>query len=264
MRLRIVFALLVVGLLAILAGCGADHATRPGLGAVRVSMTDAPARFDEVNIVVREVQIHRVGDGEAAWIEVRPDSESTYNLLELRNGVFTTLGFATDIPAGAYDQVRLVLGEGSNVVEDGVTHPLTTPSGLQSGIKLMGAFEVPAGGLVEIALDFDAARSVHVTGNGKHTLHPVIRLEQLTLTGSIHGDLDPATGAEVHAIMGADSVTTIPGPEGEFTLAALPEGTWSVAIDVASGFRDTTLTGVVVTRGQTSELGTITLTPESP
>jgi|SRR5262245_8574716 len=264
MRIRIAMFLLVIGVLAMLAGCGADQATRPGFGAVRVSMTDAPARYDEVNIVLREVDIHRVGDGEAEWISVRPDSEATYNLLELRNGVFVPIGFADDIPAGAYDQIRLVLGDGSNVVEDGVTHPLVTPSALESGIKLKGSFVVPAGGLVEVVLDFDAARSVHVAGNGKHLLHPVVRFEQLELTGGIHGVLDPATDAQVHATIGANSVTTIPGPGGEFTLAALPEGTYSVAIDVVAGFRDTTLTGVVVTRGQTTELDTLRLTPETP
>jgi len=217
----------------------------------------------EVNIVVREVHIHRAGDGDDAWLVVRPDSATTYNLVALQNGVFTTLGLAHDIPAGSYDQIRLVLGDGSNVVQDGVADPLTVPSGMQSGIKVKGSFDVPAGGTVDVIIDFDAARSIHDTGNGKHILRPVLRFEQVSLTGAIHGALDPATEAEVHAIMGADSVSTIPGADGGFTLAALPEGTYSVSIDVVAGFRDTTLTGVVVTRGHTTELGTITLTPET-
>ena len=63
------------------------------------------------------------------------------------------------MPAGHCTQIRLKLGAGSNVVVDGVTYPLTVPSGLQSGYKLVGEFDVPASGLVELALDLDAARS---------------------------------------------------------------------------------------------------------
>ena len=157
-----------------------------------------------------------------------------------------------------------MLGDGSHVVQGGARHALTVPSGQQSGLKAFGTFEVPSGGLVEVVLDFDAARSIHVTGNGRHMLKPVLRLEQISLTGAISGVLDPATDARVHAIMGPDSITTAPGPDGAFTLAALPEGTYDVSVDVVSGFRDTTITGVQVVRQQTTQLGTITLSPVAP
>jgi hypothetical protein len=157
---RTLASLLVLGLVTALAGCGSSHATRPGFGSVRVLMTDAPAAYDHVNIVVREVRIHRLGDGDDVWVVVRPDSATTFDLLELRNGVFTTLGFATGIPAGSYNQLRLVLGDGSNVVVNGATQPLTVPSGLQSGIKVNG-IEVPDGGMVEVVLtSMPAARSM--------------------------------------------------------------------------------------------------------
>jgi len=81
------------------------------------------------------------------------------------------------------------------------------------------------------------------------------------MAGAIHGDLDPATEAEVHAIFGPDSISTLPDVNGEFTLSALPAGVYDVAVDVAAGYRDTTITGVVVARGLTTELGVITLSP---
>jgi hypothetical protein len=265
MKIRFAAPLVILAVAAVLAGCGSDSGTKPGFGSVRVSLTDAPADYDQVNIVVREVRIHAAGegDGDGSWIVVRPDSESTYDLLELRNGVFVTLGFEDAIPAGSYDQVRLVLGAGSNVVIDGVTHPLVTPSGQQSGIKVNGGFEVIAGETVEIVLDFDASRSIHQTGNGKYMLRPVIRATQVATSGAIHGDLDPATDAEVHAIVGADTVRAIPDAEGLFTLSALPGGTYDVVVDVVAGYRDTTLTGVVVTTGHTTDLGVITLSPDT-
>ena len=265
MKSRIAAVLLLVFAVPVLAGCGdSDSSTEPGFGSVRVSMTDAPAQYDEVNIVIREVHVHQDGDGEdQGWVVVRPDSESTYDLLELRNGVFVTLGFEDVVPSGHYDQVRLILGDGSTVVVDGVTHPLVTPSALQSGIKVNGGFDVPDDGLVEVMLDFDASRSIHVTGNGTYMLQPVIRMMQSNMAGAIHGDLNPATEAQVHAVFGPDSVSTIPNENGEFTLSALPAGVYDVAVDVAAGYRDTTLTGVVVARGLTTELGAITLSPVS-
>jgi len=265
MKSRFAAVLLLVFAVPFLAGCGdSDSSTQPGFGSVRVSMTDAPAEYDAVNIVVREVRVHQDGAGEEqGWVVVRPDSASTYDLLALRNGVFVTLGFEDVAPSGHYDQVRLILGTGSTVVVDGVSHPLVTPSALQSGIKVNGSFDVPVDGLVEVTLDFDAAQSIHVAGNGTYMLQPVIRMMQSNMAGAIHGDLDPATEAQVHAIFGPDSISTLPDVNGEFTLSALPAGVYNVAVDVTAGYRDTTLINVVVGRGQTTELGVITLSPVS-
>jgi hypothetical protein len=274
--------LLLVGLFTLLAGCGGDRNStvstrpiRPGFGAVHLRLTDAPADYDQVNIVVREVRVHQADfdddDGEGGGWIVISDTETTYDLLELRNGVSTTLGVSENVPVGHYDQIRLVLGSGSNVVVDGVTYPLTTPSGMQSGLKVNGEFDVVEGETRELLLDFDAARSVHVTGNQKYMLRPVIKLVEGDIIppppvdpGAIHGDLDPATEAEILARIGDETfATAAPDTTGVFTLANLTPGTYDVRIDVASGYRDTTLTGVVVTSGQTTELGIITLSPDT-
>jgi hypothetical protein len=265
--------LLLLGVLVVLAGCGSDRntSTRPGFGSVHIRMTDAPADYDQVNIVVREVRVHQAGNGDGSeddgWIVI-PITETTFDLLLLRNGVSTTLGISENVPVGHYDQIRLVLGSGSNVVVDGVTHPLTVPSGMQSGLKINGEFDVVEGETRELLLDFDAANSIHVTGNGKYMLHPVIRLvegEIISVTpGAIHGDLDPATEAAILARVGDQTfATAAPDSAGVFTLAGLAPGTYDVMIDVAAGYRDTTLTGIVVTSGQTTELGVIPLTPDT-
>jgi hypothetical protein len=252
---------------AVLAGCGSDHGTNPGFGTVRISMTDAPGDYDAVNVVVREVHIHPAGDGEdAGWLTVRPPADTTIDLLSLTNGGFVTLG-SDQVPAGTYDQVRLVLGNGSTIVVGGTESPLTVPSGMQSGIKVKGTFTVPAGGSVDVGLDFDAAHSIHRTGNGRWMMNPVIRLVVLSGSGpgsgAIAGQLDPATDATVYATIGADTIaSTTPVSDGHFKLSALPPGTYAVGIDIVSGYRDTTLTGVGVAAGDTTQLGIITLTPQ--
>jgi hypothetical protein len=268
MRWHPLLILVVAGLAAFAAGCGDDddNGVGPAVGTVRISMTDAPADIDEVNIVVREISVHRTGSNDSqGWYTVRADSDTTISLLTLTNGKFVTLGSEL-VPSGGYDQVRLILGEGSTVVVDGVEHPLVVPSGMQSGIKVQGPFTVPSGGTIDLALDFDAARSIHETGSGTWMLRPVIRLVALTQSGSIAGRIDPVVGATIYAMLGSDTLSSaLPISDGRFKMVALPTGTYTVKVDADSGngYRDTTLTGVTVAPGDTTQLGTISLTPAS-
>ncbi len=251
------------------AGCskqnGSISGLAPGTGTVQVQMTDAPGEFDAVNLVIQEVAVHIAGaDSNAAggWEVIRPDS-ATYDLLTLRNGVFTTIGKAA-IPAGHYTQVRLKLGPGSNVVVGGVPHPLTVPSGLQTGLKLVGEFDVPANGLVDIALDFDAARSIILTGAGRYMLKPVVKVMPFSTAGAIGGTVLPAgTATSIYAIMASDTLGSAQAAgDGTFLVSVLPAGTYSLAFHPAAGFRDTTLTGVAVTAGHLTGVGNVQLTAQ--
>jgi hypothetical protein len=230
------------------------------MGQVRLMLTDAPGGFEAINLVVREVSIHRAGG--AGW-EVIQSGTATYDLLQLRNGLFATLGVAP-VPAGHYTQIRLKLDPGSNVVVDGVAHPLFIPSGEQSGYKLVGEFDVPADDSVEVIVDLDGARSIHETGNGRYMLRPTARIAVRDYTGSIDGAISPAgTAAIVYALMTPDTLTNaVPGANGHFVLPALVPGTYSVAVHPDSGYRDTTLTGVTVRSGATTPVGVIGLTPQ--
>jgi len=260
---RLLAALLVsAAVLPLLSGCSADRQTGAGLGHVTVHLTDAPGDFDQVNLVVDEVSIHRAGPDDAGWETLKHDSTTTYDLLQLRNGVFAMLAVG-DVPAGHYTQVRLHLAEGSNVVVNGVAHPLKVPSGMQSGYKLVGEFDVPAGGQVELTLDFDAARSVHRTGAGQYMLKPTCRVivNPVVTTGSIIGHLLPeGVAATIEAVADTGTVqTTSPGADGRFTLAQLLAGTYAVKIHPATTFRDTTLSGIVVAAGHTTDVGDVQL-----
>ncbi|HTK31555.1 MAG TPA: DUF4382 domain-containing protein [Candidatus Saccharimonadaceae bacterium] len=212
---RIATALGIVLLVALFFGCSKSP-SKPAMGQVIVHMTDAPAAFDAVNIVVDQVAIHasngsgddgepgdslEVGEPEdstdtheadddstethesdhdssdvhqAGW-EVLSHDTQTIDLLALRNGTTTQIGVGM-VPAGHYTQVRLRLGAGSNVVVDGVAHPLTIPSGMQSGLKLIGPFSVSAGGTTQLTLDFIADQSVVLQSDGTYRLQPTIKM----------------------------------------------------------------------------------------
>lgn len=259
-------ALAGLGLLALLGGCSTDSGTgAPGLGRVNIRLTDAPGDFEQVNLVITGVSIHRGDEDSGAW-ETMQFETATFDLLELRNGVFTNLATAL-VPAGLYTQVRLHIGEGSNVVVDGATHPLIIPSGMQSGYKIIGDFEVPSGGQVDLTLDFDAARSIVLTGSQRYQLKPTVRMvvNAVVTAGQIIGRVLPAgVSAAIYAIQGTDTLqTTAPDAAGAFVLSALLAGSYDVAIHPAADYRDTTLAGVAVTAGQTTDLGDIQLTSNS-
>lgn len=260
--------LLVLAALAafIATGCSKDDDTvNPApMGTLRVALTDAPNQeVEAVNLVVTRVEIHHTGsDTSTGWTTLTTDSAS-YNLILLRNGTMVNIA-QVSVPAGSYDQVRLILGANNTVVVDGVTHPLTVPSGQTSGVKVFGTFNVPAGGTQEIVLDWDAARSVHETGAGDWIMNPVVRLVVLSQTGRISGTVLPTSvTTTVRALSGGDTIqTTVPGPNGNFTLAALLPGSYTVSFDPDTGYRDTSLTNIAVTAGATTSVDTLTLTAQ--
>lgn len=258
---------LLAALLSVLviAGCS-DSGTSPGFGTMSLRMTDAPGDFQEVNLEIIQVSAHLGGTGDdsdstSGWHVLRAESISV-DLLTLRNGVFTTLALA-QVPAGHYTQIRLKLGAGSNVVVDGLTHPLTVPSGLQSGYKLVGSFDVPTNGLLDLALDFDAARSIVLTGSDTYLLKPTVRVMPSSSAGSITGHVLPdSVSTTVFAIQAADTIGGALTSNGDFTVSVLPAGTYSLAFHPATAYRDTTLTNVIVVSGATTNVGSVQLTPQ--
>jgi len=262
MRRWVVVSLAVV--LATAAGCSTRNNQLGMTGTLRMQITDAPAAYDAVRLVIIEVSAHRAGaDTTTGWEVLRTDS-TTFDLIQLKNGTLAPLVTST-LPAGNYTQIRLKLGAGSTVVVDGVSHPLEIPSGMQSGLKLNGIFSVPAGGTTDLILDFDADRSIVLTGAGTYLLKPVVRVVDASTAGTIKGRVLPdTTRAEVWALVPGDTVGhTSTASDGRFTLIALPSGTYSVAIHPAAGFRDTTITGVSVAANQITDLGDVTLTPKA-
>jgi hypothetical protein len=230
-------------------------------GQIKISMVDSPAGYNEVNIVVIRVEVHEAdAESNDGWFVIN-NTTATYDLILLRNGASVVLGNHS-LNAGHYTQIRLIIGTGSNVVVDGVTYPLEIPSGEQSGVKLNHQFEIQPGLLYELLLDFDAERSIVLTGNGQYKLKPVIRLIPVVISGSISGKINPvsATGF-VYAISGTDTALTIAEPiTGSFMLMALLQQTYRVEVFSADpSYNDSTITNVVVVVQHNTDLGTISL-----
>ncbi len=248
-------------ILFVYTGCN-DNSTSPtnsNQGQLKISMVDSPAQYDAVNIVVTRVEVHIADSSEGGWMVIN-SVPHTYDLLQLRNGASLVLG-DTFLIAGHYTQIHLILGEGSNVVISGDTIPLVIPSGFQTGVKLNHEFDILPGNLYELLLDFDAERSIHITGNGVYMMNPVIRLVPVVVSGSISGQILPLEAdAFAWTLVGTDTVSTYTNSGGFFSLMALPAGTYDVHITPNNvAYSDTVVTNVGVTAGNNTNIGIIIL-----
>lgn len=228
-------SLLAGGALVGLLACGGSSSGSSGNGAMTVKMVDGPiSGYQHINVNIQQVQIH----GPNGWVTLSSPNQ-TYDLLSLTNGISATLANGATLPAGHYEQMRLVLGTGNTVVlSDGSTQPLTVPSGLQSGIKLIVSFDVQAGTTEDVFIDFDAAHSIQVVQAGasnQYILRPTVRAFDKLATGSVSGKLtdgssNPIAGAAVYAetLDGSGNPTIVRGAvtasDGSYTLDLLPSG----------------------------------------
>jgi uncharacterized protein DUF4382 len=235
------------------AGCGGGGDGGSGAtaqsGTASVSMTDAPAcGYDQVNVTVSKVRIHQsdtASDNSPGWTDITLNPARKINLLDLNdptqpNFALETLG-ETPLPAGHYTQLRLVLDRNTgqslanSVVLSGTNNEiaLDTPSGTQSGIKLIHQFTVDSGQRVDLLLDFDACHSIVKTGNGTYKLKPVIKVIPTVLNG-INGFVDktlPNVRVSAQQNNGEIKRETVMNTQtGEFFLAHLAPGNYDVVI----------------------------------
>ena len=246
----------IAGLLAFTA-CTDDSSS--STAKMNVRLTDGPASYDAVNLDVQKVEFY-TNDGVKTMSVIKP---GMYNLLNFKNGADVLLAEAT-LPEGTLSQMRLVLGENNTIVVDGKTYPLSTPSAEQSGLKFNWHQTLEAGGAYNVWIDFDAAKSVVKTGNGTYKLKPVIRTFSELTDGQIKGYLKPTEAKGlVHVIKATDTIATaIPNVDGFYMFKGLPEASYDVSYDAdaTTGYLDQKKTGVSVTFGKVTDLGTTTLT----
>lgn len=263
MKLLQTLLLILLGTM-VAVSCSDNASSDSEHGTMRILLTDAPGNYDAVYIDIQAVRIHRSSsaeDGESGWIEI--DTEPMIvDLLELTNGKFEVLG-ETDLEPGRYSQLRLILGDRNEVVIDGVSHNLSTPSAQQSGLKLQINADIEGGEMYTLVLDFDASRSIVKAGNsGRYNLKPVIRTVRLEQSGAIEGAIVPA-GIEpwVYAIAGEDTLAgTRASANGEFLMIGLLSGTYQVSVVPTNDENSmTVISNVEVNAPNTTHVGTITL-----
>lgn len=152
-------------------------------GIIEVRVTDDPPEYDVISIMVTVaeedgIKIHKaVGEEDNdGWktIPITGDNPFDLSLLEEQELVLAT----QEVLAGKYTQIRMTI----TMVEVtyrkyGDEEDTEVEAKLPSGeLKFVRPFEVVDGGTTIILLDFDADKSVTVTGGGKVIVKPVVKL----------------------------------------------------------------------------------------
>lgn len=110
--------------------------------------------------------------GSAGWIILEiGEGASTFDLLQVQGiNQFFADGL---IAAGKYTQVRLVVDKVEVALGGKDPVPARVPSGV---LKLVSPFNVVAEETISLVLDFDAEKSVTITGNGEIIFKPVVKV----------------------------------------------------------------------------------------
>jgi predicted secreted protein len=173
--------------------------SQPTSGTIDVYVTDAPPdkNITSVNLTISSLEVHLAaaemeqeqeqsgsgnqtqeqeqeqegGNGEG-WISINiSDNMSTFDLLKVK-GIEEFFG-SSEVAAGKYTQVRLIVDKAEVAVDNGEPQEATVPSG---ELKIVRPFTVEDGETTTLLIDFDAEHSVVFTGSGKIQVKPVVKL----------------------------------------------------------------------------------------
>lgn len=302
-RVKDVFVLGGIVLLAVmgfaqLPGCsGGGGSSSSDTTSLQVSLTDkASDDYAAVFIAIKEVRVVPAGMENAKDSDPGLPVIATFNpplvvdILSLRFQQ-EVLGTAV-LPAGSYNQVRLILAPNEKGAEPanyliltGTDEmiPLTTPSGQTSGLKVLGKFTVEPGILNAIMLDFDPNTAIVARGNGQYNLKPTgIRIVQLEsplyddfgiLSGLVRSTFKDFSSATISVWPKESSSPIASGTvfsnvssshwEAPFT-SFVPAGSYRVRVQ-AKGFQpySTVLYHDVLNNAETS-VGNLDLLPQLP
>lgn len=236
-----------------------------------MALTDGPGDdYDHVWVTVKAISFHTDpnmvwSSSGANWQTITLPAPVTLDMANLTNGALNQVFSGMSLPAASYRQIRIFLAGFDDALTAsasaaGLTYndqvDYTEPNGTvhhvpleiaypTQGIQLNGTFNVTAGSILKLALDFDLEHDLvrYINGTEYHfTMKPNLRYFDLDQAGAIIGKVDPAqlcttnlTGCGYNLIVKAeilspdgsrhiDARATTVKPDGTFALYPLPSG----------------------------------------
>ncbi len=280
-------------------GCSGGGGSSASTGTLKLAITDkASTDFQNVVISIREIRVVPAGKENA------PDNDpalpvvvsfATPKVIDVMQLQFVQQALGDVVlPAGTYSQIRLILEPNPNGQQQPANYlvltsdptnkiPLTTPSAQQTGLKILGPFEIKPDTINALMIDFDPNTAIVARGNGAYNFKPTgIRLvrmsDMLTQFGSISGtvsstfkdwssatvsvkrrgdinDADPIAAGKIFSNYTSGAWQS---PFTTFVPPSNPTVSYKTFIS-ANGFRLYSSSAVSVVQGQTTDLGTIPL-----
>lgn len=252
-----------------------------GKNKLSIYLTDAPGDYQKVLIDIQRIEVkldtcrrnsdedeeqpgsdddHDVMQQHCQVWDTLPLNPGVYDLLSLRNGIDTLLssGFVLN---GKIERIKITLGDNNSVIVDSISHPLRLINNQHFvfiNIHKDHLDEISSNNL-ELYLDFNVDRSIKFK-NGQYYLKPMLKPFGKHSFGEIEGKVRPVNAhATIKVFNSTDTVFALPWKEGEFKVRGLREGTYSLLVNGANGYKDSTINNINVTRHQKTDLGIIEL-----
>jgi len=264
--------LLTILMVFLVVSCNdSEKSDETGTAKLSIRLVDEPGDYENVFVEIIDVMVKYDNDSndddneENGWESIGIINPGIYDLLELTGGVSLELVDQEDIQTGTIKQLRLILGEENSVVIEGESEarPLNTPSAQQSGLKVMINQEILAGFNYDFILDFNVDESIVMAGNsGNINLKPVLRASLEVNSGTLLGNVLPLDIAvEVEATNGTITASTFTNDLGDFEIAGLPEGVYTVTVtpEENSMLNPVIIENVQITTGENTILESIVL-----
>lgn len=171
---------LILALFLVAACESSTDVEDPQRAYVQILLTDAPADYiEEAWVSISRVfLIPGEEDPEEGppFVDLFNDADNPleYDLLTLRDGVIADLTGEQEVPAGQFNQLRMIVANATVTLKEGfefndgtTTRSLMIPSGAQSGIKVMldEPISSEAGTINVVLVDFDVDQNFVIQGN---------------------------------------------------------------------------------------------------
>ena len=248
----------------------------------KVYITDGPLRLDTVNLDVKFVEAkidtskaHKMDDhfgdndkdslndgkhrDDYGYWDTLAVTSGVYNIAALRNGVDQSIA-AGSLP-GTVRKIRLTLGTKNSVVQGGVTYPLVINSNY-----IYASFnnehrqkDSTAANTVALKIEVDLFRSVTLI-NGVYYFKPFVKPFSDSAFASVYGSVLPADIKPFVTVFNATDTSYGMAERGGFyKVRGIKPGTYSLKFTAPNGYKDTTITGLVLQAGSVTKIPNITL-----
>jgi len=174
-------ALSAAVILAATVSCDSSPSASSDAAFVRILLTDAPADYlEEAWVGISRVYLipgEEEPEEGPPFVDLFNDADNPleFDLLTLRDGITEDLTGDIEVPAGQYNQLRLIVAYAEVTLKEGYefndgsgrTRDLLIPSGAQSGIKVMldEPVTTEGGEITVILVDFDMDQNFVIQGN---------------------------------------------------------------------------------------------------
>ncbi len=179
----------ILGMLTILIVNYAAPEPVQAKGTLQIMVTDAPPdeEVTSIMVTVESVEVHKSAaqqeqsatnsttnstDEKAGWLplDILAGNE-TFDLLQIQ-GIEQVLA-VTELEAGNYTQIRMTISNVQVRLGDGDLQDVILPTGK---LKFVRPFNIAENQTTALLFDFDAEKSVNVTGSGQIIVKPVVKL----------------------------------------------------------------------------------------